>query len=366
MAVYKIFPSKTATIYSENNTQNTGISEILDLSKVYSLNYPSYSAVGRALVQFDTDDINYALSNYIGSASFSSSLRIFNANATSIPLTYDLKVHAISGSWDQGTGRIDNVPITTNGVCWQYMTANPISYWSSSSYAQGVTASFFLGNPGGGTWYTSSISQSFDNNSDLDINFDVTSIVNQFVSGAINNNGFIIKNDSSIEFNPNYQYGLYYFSKNTNTIYPPCLELKWDDSVYNPNTGSTMAGNAWGTVISIGNNKGNYSPESIVRFNVNARDQYPQRTFVTSSLYTMNQYLPSSSYYQISDVDTENIIVTFDNNFTKISTDQNGSYFNLYMNGFEPERYYKIEIMIKNSGIISVYDNDYYFKVSKQ
>lgn len=366
MAVYFIYPQKDATIYSEENSMNTGLSEILDLSKSSSPTYPLYSAVGRALIQFDNTDINNTLNRYIGTSSYSASLRLFLANASAIPLNYDLQVYAISGAWDMGTGRITDEPIVSNGVTWKYSTANG-NAWQNAAFAAGVTASFFTGsNPGGGVWYVNTLStQSFDYRSSLDTCFDVTSTVKQFVSGTIVNNGFIIKNDSSIEFNPSYQYKLTYFSIDTNTIYPPLLELKWDDSVYVPNT-SSMSMISGNSVITLGNNPGVFVPDSRVRINVNARDQYPARVFVTSSLFTINQFLPTSSFYSLVDIQTNNIIFDFDDNFTKISTDQNGSFFLMYMNGLEPERYYKLRIKVVSGPVVNIYDDNYYFKIEKR
>ena len=63
-------------------------------------------------------------------------------------------------------------------------------------------------------------------------------------------------------------------------------------------------------------------------------------------------------------MDTEEIIVDYDENYTKISCDENGNYFNLYINGLEPERYYKLLFKsILSNGEILVLDNNYYFKV---
>ena len=56
-------------------------------------------------------------------------------------------------------------------------------------------------------------------------------------------------------------------------------------------------------------------------------------------------------------------IVNFDSNYTLISTDPSGSYFDVYMNGLQPERYYQILIESTISGNTIVFDDYYYFKV---
>ena len=366
MAIYKLFPEKDATIYTEFPTMNTGISEILDLTKGVSLNYPTYSSAGRILIKFADTDLTETITNYVGSTPFSASLKLYLADVNAIPLFFDIEAYAISGAWDQGTGRIDDIPIVTNGVSWQNRTASPVSFWPSGSLTAGVTSSYFPGNPGGGNWYVSTrVTESFDSRSPLDVHLDVSSIINQYVSRSLVNDGIIVKNDTLVEFDPNYTYGLNYFSSDTNTIYPSSLDIKWDDSVYNPNTGSMSQISSPNIVVSLGNNRGQFNSGNIVRFNVNVRDQYPQRAFVTSSIFTIGKYLPTSSYYSLRDLDTNNIIFDFDTHFTKISTDQNGSFFNLYMNGLEPERYYKLLIKTIISGSTLIFDENYYFKVNQ-
>jgi hypothetical protein len=100
------------------------------------------------------------------------------------------------------------------------------------------------------------------------------------------------------------------------------------------------------------------------KFLINARDKYPTRTFTTSSFYTTNKALPQNSYWAIQDAKTEDVVIDFDTNYTKISCDGTNSYFTLYMNGLEPERYYKILIKSEFSDGESVeIDNNLIFKV---
>jgi hypothetical protein len=68
--------------------------------------------------------------------------------------------------------------------------------------------------------------------------------------------------------------------------------------------------------------------------------------------------------YAIKDLDTNEFVVDFDPKFTKISCDPiKGNYFDVYMNGLEPERYYKILIQTTISGSTIVKDDNYYFKI---
>ncbi len=54
MSVYKIFPSKDTTIYSEKSTTNAGMDAILELTKEKSVLYP-FQQVGIAYIYVGTD-----------------------------------------------------------------------------------------------------------------------------------------------------------------------------------------------------------------------------------------------------------------------------------------------------------------------
>ena len=60
---------------------------------------------------------------------------------------------------------------------------------------------------------------------------------------------------------------------------------------------------------------------------------------------------------------TNEFIINFDEQYTQISSDNKGNYFDVYMSGLEPERYYKILIKTIINGSILILDDDYYFKV---
>lgn len=363
MAVYKLFAEKDATIYSEEYLSNTGMDSILEFSKSASLLSPDSSSAARVLIKFSDSDINNVFNRYIGSGSFESNLKMYLSQADGIPSDYSIEVYPLYNSWDMGTGKYDNDPITIDGVSWKYRSSNETNPWTSASFSAGSTGSFISGSIGGGVWYTgSSYTQSFYPYSSKDINIPVTNIVLGYRSGSFVNNGFILKNSGSIEFNGNYSYHLSYFSRDTNTIYPPILELKWND--YRFSTGSSYAVIDSADVnVNISNNKFQYDEVSVYRCRLAVRDKYPQRIFYTGSLYTANKFLPTSSYYSIRDLKTDNVVIDFDDVYTKISTDSQSNYFDLYMNGLEPSRYYKILIKTAISGSEVIFDDNYIFKI---
>jgi hypothetical protein len=374
MAVYKIFPEKDATIYSEYPLKNTGIDEILELDLAFNNDTPSglsgslITETSRYLIKFPDSSIDNIINNRV-SGSFKTYLKLFLAHASKIPLDYTLECYPISGSWNMGTGRFNNSPETQDGVCWEFRSNADSNAWLTSSFSANVTASFISTSyefrPGGGNWYYNlAASQSFTYITTKDISFDVTNTILAQYSGTIANDGLIIKHTNENEFNPNVQFNLKYFSLDTHTIYPPQLEFRWDDSIFN--TGSLPSASIITTpdpVVSLGNNKQEFNQNSIQKFRIYARDRFPTRQFQTSSVYLTNKYLPPTSYYSVVDLNSTDIAIDFDENYTKISADSVSNYFTLYMDGLEPERYYKILIKTIIGGSELIIDDDYYFKV---
>ena len=343
MAIYKIFPDKDATIYSAYPAKNTGLDEILEVSVKNSMDQlnPVYSTgsivkedVRRSVLTFSNIDLNTLKSFSTGS--WKAYLKLYLANAENLSQDFYLEVRQLSQSYIMGTGQYGDSPQTTNGVCW-YSTS---SYFSTSS-TWDLSKGQYYTVPGGGSWSNLFSTSSFTNSSNKDLECDVTEIVNDWFSGS-SNHGFIVKHPTSIEGNGYSYVGISYFSVDTHTIYPPTLEIRWDDSVYN--TGSLSVVQDSNIVVTLGTNISEYKRGTNYKFRVNARDKYPARVFSTSSLYLTNKALPQQSYWAIQDLKTEEIVIDFDNNYTKLSCDSNGSYFFLYTGGLEPERYYKILI----------------------
>lgn len=372
MAVYKIFPTKDSTIYSEYPEMNTGLDSILECSS-YLKNGKSYTS--RYLIQFSSNEISSILNEKIGNSSYKVFLKNYAAVVEGLNLTSKIYIYPISGSWGMGTGHYKNSPETTDGTSWiwkDYINSSP---WPTSSFATFTTASFFSGSEGGGTWYTGSSfglnithTQSFSYGNSTDLNVDVTNTIITWVTGAIENNGFILKQDETNEFSTNLsnKHTFKYFSIDTNTIYPPHLEFKWNDYIFNTGSSTNTILSTQEAFISIYNNKGKYYPNDVAKFRISSFPKYPIRQFVTSSLYTKNYYLPSStSLYAIKDSKTNEFVIDFDDNYTKISADSTSNYFNIYMNGLEPERYYTILIKTVLDGNIIVFDEDIMFKVIK-
>ena len=362
MAIYKIFPEKDTTIYSGDPTLNTGLDQILEIKNSVS-SFDANPQVSRILLKFPLSTIQDVIDKTEGQGTYEAYLRLFLANATTLPDDYTIDIFPISPIWESGTGRFLYNPADENGSTW--IQSSNGNNWPTGGFAPNITASFQPNNPGGCSWYyLLKDFQSFEINTSKDIEANVTDIVENFYTGSIPDNGFLLKMEDPYEFYDSSSFSLKYFSKDTHTIYPPQLEIRWDDSSYITGSLSLLLNN--NTAITLGNNIGKYNTDTVYQFRVNARPTYPQRQFTTVSVYTLNQALPSSSFYAIQDLDTGEYVIDFNENYTKVSCDPNGNYFDLYMSGLQPERYYKI--LIKSSfadNSTVVYDNGYTFKIIK-
>jgi hypothetical protein len=365
MAVYRIFPEKDAFISTEAPTGNAGKDEIVEIG-----GYPNTSTLGqtnRILIQYSTSEIRDVIANKV-TGSYSASLNLYLADAYEIPVNYILYAYPVYGTWDNGVGKFGDIPTNTTGVSWQYRLAGQAGAWATGSFAANITGSYLSGStPGGGNWYTGSaginleFTQSHALNSTNDVNINVTRAVQLFNTGAIDNNGFILKLPNDLEYNTTSSIRLKYYSVDTNTIYPPFLEFKWDDSTYSTGSLSVLSNNI--SIINLTNNKGKYTDVGKQRFRMSARPKYAPRLFTTASAYLTNYALPSASYWGLRDENTEEMVVDFDTNFTKISCDSNGPFFDVYMDGLQPERYYRILVKTTLDGSTTVVDNQNIFKV---
>ena len=167
------------------------------------------------------------------------------------------------------------------------------------------------------------------------------------------------------EVNGDQNFNLKFFSKDTHTIYAPRLEVLWRDFTITDTTLTEVHQTDNGGPIAYFKNIEEKYPEgSVVQFRVGARSRFPVKTYSTSSRFTTTQRLSYTSSYAVCDGVTGETILDYDDLYTSLSVDSNGSYFNYRMNALSPERYYKFKIRSKYSdGTIKYFDNGYYFKV---
>ena len=381
MAYYFLYPEKDTTIYSHPYRQdlNTGIVETLSLASekgnTDDLYYPS-----RILLKFKDFDIQDVIQKKV-TGSFNASLKLYATEySKNLPTTQKVELYPLYRDvWENGTQRYLERPynnnVTSNGASWLYKD-NGTDKTSWSAIVNNTTASFSGSTTpvSGGLWYTGSGFETHNDieiTNDFDLNFVVTSVIQKYSASlfasqtypdGIDNEGFIILREDDVHNNTTDQGTLKYFSSNTNTIFSPTLAIKWDDSRYETSSGADIL-TSGKIQLGITNNKGTYKQTEEPTFRIHSRKQFPTRTFTTSSDYLKIDYLNSASYYSIEDYTSKETIIPFDVKYTKLSADEDGMYFKLYMQGLQPERYYRILIRHDNNDGINIYDDDIYFKV---
>jgi hypothetical protein len=229
---------------------------------------------------------------------------------------------------------------------------------------------------GGGVPGIYQTSQSFTHRSE-DFRVEVTEIVKAWLSGSIANEGFMIKrrgnvgnSDKNTDEGSTEKLGHFsFFSSDTHTKYPPTLETVWDDSSWHigslqPITGSDIED----MTVYMKGLRPEYNQKSKAKFRVIGRTRFPTKTYSTTPSNLSIKSLPSSSFYTIIDAETNEVIVPYGTG-SKLSCDSSGNYFQLWLDGYQPERYYKIEYRVQSGSgttdeLDQYFDEGFTFKVT--
>ena len=381
---YFEFGKRDTTLYSGGTTasRNTGIDEILEINKVVN-NNGTVGNVSRVLIDFDLSFISKSVQDGKIPSTAKYYLNLFDATSDEVEVEQSLHIYMVSGSWKQGSGKLDHDPVTQNGATYQYRDHEAKTPW--------VTGSVLTD---GGSWFTASsgqyeVSSSYNLTFDKkDVRADVTDMVNNFIysSSIYPNNGFIVKREDSgsygdhpsssmCDFNTGQEGdssrlgNLQYFSRETHTIYPPKLEAEWDDSSWSTGSLSALSSTDLERLkVYFKNMKTEYKEKSIVKFRVVGRELYPSSSFSATPSELGVKYLPSASVeYEVRDADTEEVIIPFGSG-SRISCDSDGNFFRVQMNAFQAERNYRFCVkVVSGSGTtdeqINYYDDNYEFRV---
>tara|TARA_B100002019_G_scaffold133062_1_gene114418 strand:- start:159 stop:1253 length:1095 start_codon:yes stop_codon:yes gene_type:complete len=355
------FTTKDAFISSGSNDitgedfkdKNTGQDEILELKKVFfdrEFAYPT-----RVLLQFDASKIESYISSSVLPNTYKLNLRLYETEGTSgLSEDYTIAAYPLSESWDEGTGKELDVPKTIEGCSWKYR-----QNYDGASEIEWTT-------PGGTYIAGDEVTQSFSSESP-DINMDITSIVDKWFNGTNSNYGLLLRFSGSRETTSSSFEDVKFFSRQTNTIYSPKIELKWDDHI--PATGSNTGSL---TSLDVSGNSENYlypihfreayKENETVKFRFGARKRYIQKSFSTSVQTVSGSFIPhGSGSYSIIDMATNESVVPF-SSYTTMSCDSTSNYFKQDLNAFEPNRAYKILIKVNHDdGQKIIYDNDFEF-----
>mgnify|MGYP003664888393 CR=1 FL=1 len=376
-----IFPTQDTWISSGSSIidgtsfkdQNFGKDQILEVKKFFYNS--SFDHQTRALVSFagtEFTELSNSIVNEkiplpqtgstIGSKFY---LRLYEAEGNAeLSEDYTLHVQAISQSWVEGTGKFGDRPKNTNGCSWENRSNTRGGTEVTWSHAAG-------GKNGPLVLNISSSTQAFANESP-DVNVEVTEMVNMWLTGKANNYGMQIRFTGSQETDTDTYGHLKFFSRDTHTIYSPRLEVRWDDHL--PCTGSNTGSLTELTGSGLADNflymKGlreHYKVGERIKFRVGARKRYIQKTFSNSVQTTSGSFITEGSgSYAIKDIATDEFIVPF-SAYTSMSCDSNSNYFIQWLDGFYPDRVYKILLKLKYSdGQEQTFDDDFEFVVRRK
>jgi len=372
-----IFPTIDSWISSGSNKvtgvteadQNFGQDQILEIKKFFynsSFDYPT-----RALISFTGQEFTNVSQSIVDGDIVEPEfyLRLYEAEGNQeLSTEYKLLAQPISQSWDEGIGKFGDSPKVTDGVSWDNRnnkTGNSAVTWSVGNGNQAY---------GGVVHDVSHSVQTFSYESP-DIEIDITDMAKGWLSGSqeggFDNNGILLRFSGSQETDSVTFGQLKFFSKDTHTIYAPKLEVRWDDHLpcTGDNTGSLIQLTVDGgtdNYLYMKNLQESYKESDKVKFRVGARKQFIQKNFSTSVQTTSGSFIPEGSgSYSIVDMATGETVIPF-SDYTKLSCDSTSNYFIQWLNGFYPDRAYKILFKLKyDDSQEQIFDNNFEFIVKK-
>ena len=343
---------------------NTGNDEILEVRKIVSSSATAATYLSRALLRFDIDWTK------INSGAAWSAKAYLNLYTTEVSQLDDnepiFTIQPLAESFSEGSGRENNKPQTLKGASWKYRNGeyNTGTEWTTASYAANTTGSWEQGvHSGGGSWRVENYTDVSYTNETEDLRVDVTDIATAWSSSTYDNNGFIVSLTSSQETDSN-RYGSFkFFSKQTHTIYPPRLEIMWDDHSH---TGTDALeeldmSDTEAVFFYLKNNRGTYKRGSKIRFWCIGREKYPVKTHgTTSAEHAIKPLSGSVLQYSILDAKTGETVIPYDSAYTKVSANGSGNYFEIISDSLFEERYYKIQLRYSTSLPANKLDFSYY------
>lgn len=206
---------------------NLGASDVLELFSIYGRQASSSLEAMRVLTYFPTDEIatQRAAGSIPNSGSVSFYLRLFNApHQETTPSDFSVQVRHLSQSFDEGYG-LDMEGFTdtslsgTLGATWNY--ASSASAWSS---------------PGGD--FVGDIKEYLFESGTEDLSLNITSFVEEWLTGSVSNNGLAVLLSGSLESSSQSYYTKKFFGRGSQyAMRRPVIEARWDSSLQDRRTG---------------------------------------------------------------------------------------------------------------------------------
>ena len=264
--------------------KNTGKDEVLELKKVFFDR--TFHAPTRVLIQFNTNEVENYISSSILPSDYKINLRMYETEGVSgLSEEYKIAAYPLSQEWDEGVGKEADDPKTTDGCSWLYRKNR-----------DGATEISWTDN--GGTYIAGDeVTQSFSSESP-DINMDITTMAKKWFGGVNENYGLLLRLSGSRESSTGSFEDLKFFSRQTNTIYSPKLEVQWDDSTHSFGslTPLDVSGNSENYLYRLHAREA-YKENETVKFRFGARKRYIDKSFSTSVQTVSGSYLGEGSCF---------------------------------------------------------------------
>jgi hypothetical protein len=204
---------------------NMGASDSMEVFSLFAQTSTSSLEKSRALIKFPLTGLitDRAAGNLPASGNVNFFLRLFNAkHPFSLPREYYLEALAISQSWDEGYG-LDMESYSDDGF------GTRTGYGANWIYAASGT---LWTTTGSSTTSSYAFSQYFKEGYE-DLEMDVTPLIEEWISGTLPNNGFLIRLSGSYEDasrNTSF-YTKKFFTRGTEYFFSkPVIEARWDSS----------------------------------------------------------------------------------------------------------------------------------------
>jgi len=201
---------------------NMGASDSLEVFSIYAQASTSSVELSRILVEFPISEVSSdrTARTIPASGSVNFILKLTNAeHPLSLPKDYYLQVQAVSRSWDEGTG-LDMENYSDLGFV----------NWESASSGQGWSVT-------GGDFHSSPVYNQYFSNGTENLEVDITSLVEQWLTGSKTNYGIVVKLSSSLETDTRSYYTKKFFSRGSEFFFKrPYLEARYDESVKDDRT----------------------------------------------------------------------------------------------------------------------------------
>ena len=400
-----IYPTQSCTLYSNYDILNTGADEILEVASDFTPTKGPMAA--RSLLLFSNEDI---LVDFKTTNRYILNLRI--VQSVELESNVELEAYPVSERWEAGKGRFSDTELLYPGASWLYKNENKDTWTTTTPVEYDA---------GGGSWYDKFYDNELDEESILDFKFkfetvasdvkiDITQLVSFWNMSAIENNGIILKFKDDVSKRCG---NVKFFSSNTNTIYRPYIEVGGYDYKFEPyiittttknsellsgsldsgsldsgslDSGSLDSGSLEESTtdnteqtkslesgvmelknkdlhIFIENIKESYSHDGIEKLVVGVRELNPKKNFSNRMRYTGRNITSLDMFFSVLDAETEEIVIDF-SEFTKISCDTNGHYFNFDFSCLSRGRLYKFILKLEYEGIRKKYDNKLAFMIT--